>query len=154
MSDLESRLESFIDEAVGLRKRLKVLEQASHISEAQTLLATVTIIKEVNVISAVVPDQDIKGLREIGDWLKGKLSSVLLVLAIIKDGNPIVLSMVTPDLVNRGLHAGRIVQELSKILGGGGGGGPEMAQAGGKRRDKLGEALDKVSDIVTREVTR
>jgi alanyl-tRNA synthetase len=77
-----------------------------------------------------------------------------LVLAIIKDGNPIVLSMVTPDLVNRGLHAGRIVQELSKILGGGGGGGPEMAQAGGKRCDKLGEALDKVSDIVTREVTR
>lgn len=154
ISDLEGRLESFIDETVGLRKRLKGLEQASLVTEAQTLLATVTIIEEVNVISAVVPDQDIKGLREIGDWLKGKLSSVLLVLAIIKEGNPVVLCMVTPDLVKRGFHAGRIVQELSKVLGGGGGGGPEMAQAGGKRCDKLGEALGTVSDIVTREVAR
>ena len=62
--------------------------------------------------------------------------------------------MVTPDLVKRGLHAGRIVKKLSIMLEGGGGGGPEMAQAGGKRQDKLNEALKTVGDIVRREVTR
>ena len=90
----------------------------------------------------------------VGHWLKGKLESALLVLATIQDGSPVILSMVTSDLVKRGLHAGRIVKELSIILEGGGGGGPEMAQAGGKRRDKLDEAFKTVSDIVRREVTR
>jgi len=154
IAELEGRLESFIDEIASLRKKVKDFEQISLITEAQRLLARVTIIKGVNVISAVVPDQKIQGLREIGDWLKGELSSVLLVLATIKDGNPVVLSMVTSDLIKRGFHAGRIVQELSKILGGGGGGGPEMAQAGGKRPEKLGEAFDRVHDIVEREVSR
>jgi len=37
--------------------------------------------------------------------------------------------------------AGKIVREVAKVTGGGGGGKPNMAQAGGKDKSNLDEAL-------------
>jgi alanyl-tRNA synthetase len=54
---------------------------------------------------------------------------------------PQLLTMVTPDLVGLGYHAGNLVKVLAGIVGGGGGGRPEMAQAGGRDAAKLPEAI-------------
>jgi alanyl-tRNA synthetase len=53
-----------------------------------------------------------------------------------------LVAAVTPDLVAKGLHAGKLVKEAAARCGGGGGGRPDMAQAGGKDPSKLGEALE------------
>ncbi|MED5405721.1 MAG: DHHA1 domain-containing protein, partial [Chloroflexota bacterium] len=66
----------------------------------------------------------------------------------VVDGNPILVTMVTPDLVERGLHAGNIARDTAKVMGGGGGGRPEMAQAGGKQPEKIDEALGGVPALV------
>ena len=87
-------------------------------------------------------------MREMGDFLKNKLSSAVVVLAAVVDGSPILIGMVTPDLVARGLNAGNIVRDTAKVIGGGGGGRPEMAQAGGRNAAKLDEALNGVSQLV------
>ena len=76
----------------------------------------------------------------------------MLVLAMAQNSRPLLVSMVTPDLVSRGLHAGNIVRETAKKLGGGGGGRPESAQAGGRRLDALPQALADVVGLVEREV--
>ncbi|MGD9934403.1 MAG: DHHA1 domain-containing protein, partial [Dehalococcoidia bacterium] len=47
----------------------------------------------------------------------------------------------TPDLVERGIHAGNIVREVAKVAGGGGGGSPALAQAGAKDASRLDAAL-------------
>ena len=60
-----------------------------------------------------------------------------------------VVCMITPDLVERGLNASAIVKEIANIIGGGGGGRPESAQAGGKNPNKLKEALSIVHNIVS-----
>ena len=56
--------------------------------------------------------------------------------------------MVTPDLVEKGFDARDIARDAAKEIQGGGGGKPEVAQAGGKRAEKLDEALESVIDIV------
>ena len=71
-----------------------------------------------------------------------------MALAAVVDGNPILVTMVTPDLVARGLHAGNIARDTAKVMGGGGGGRPEMAQAGGKQPEKIDEALGGVPALV------
>ncbi|REJ33294.1 MAG: hypothetical protein DIU84_09010, partial [Bacillota bacterium] len=48
----------------------------------------------------------------------------------------------TPDLVARGVHAGKILGEVARAAGGGGGGRPDMAQAGGRDPARLDQALD------------
>ena len=149
---LEDRLDGFLSEMTALRRRVAQLERSSLRAEAQSLLAQVHVVNGVNVLAVKTSAAGVEALREMGDWFKAKLSSAVLVLALVQNGSPSLISMVTPDLVAKGLHAGNIVRETAKVLGGGGGGRAESGQAGGKRLDKLPEALAGVADIVRREV--
>jgi alanyl-tRNA synthetase len=60
-----------------------------------------------------------------------------------------LVASVSKDLTKR-FPAGRLVQEVAKMVGGGGGGRPDLAQAGGKDASKLDEALASVSSWVER----
>ncbi len=152
MGDLEDRLEGFISDMRVLKRKVEQLERKNLRMEAQGLLGQVREAKGVKVLAARTSAGSVESLREMGDWLKAKLESGVLVLAMAQNGRPLLVSMVTPDLVSRGLNAGSIVRETARKLGGGGGGRPESAQAGGRRLDNLPQALDEVVDLVEREV--
>ncbi|MNW19879.1 Alanine--tRNA ligase [compost metagenome] len=70
--------------------------------------------------------------------------------AVAEDKVNIVVS-VSPDLVKRGFHAGKLIKEIAAICGGGGGGRPDMAQAGGKDPSKLDEALKFAEELVAKQ---
>ena len=152
VADLEDRLEGFISDMRALRRQVAQLERKNLRMEAQGLLEQVRDAKGVKVLAARTSAGSVEALRDMGDWLKAKLGSGVLVLAMAQNGRPMLVSMVTPDLVARGLHAGNIVRETARQLGGGGGGRPESAQAGGRRLDLLPQALEGVVDLVEREV--
>ena len=150
VSDLEVRLDSFIQDNEELRRRLAALERTALRAEAEGLLGRVLDLQGVNVVVGRTSATSPEAMREMGDFLKAKLSSVALVLGSVIDGSPILVSMVTPDLVDRGLHAGNLARDAARVMGGGGGGRPEMAQAGGRDAGKLEEALQGVPDLVRR----
>ena len=52
------------------------------------------------------------------------------------------------NLLKKSEQCGKIIKEVSAILGGGGGGRPDMAQAGGKKPEMINSALEKVDEIV------
>jgi len=52
-----------------------------------------------------------------------------------------LVAVFSPEVMQKGLQAGKFIGEIAKICGGGGGGGPHIAQAGGKDPAKLTEAL-------------
>ena len=56
--------------------------------------------------------------------------------------------MISDDLVKTGLNASSVVREAAKSIKGGGGGQPFFAQAGGKNKDGLSEALDKIKETL------
>ena len=53
------------------------------------------------------------------------------------------------DLTGR-VHAGKIIGEMAKLVGGKGGGKPDMAQGGGSDAAKLDEALESVYRLIAR----
>ncbi len=148
VADLEARLDSFIEDTEQLKRRLAGLERDTLRSEAEELLGRVQDVGGVKVVAGRTSAAGAEAMREMGDFLKAKLSSVVVVLAAVVDGNPILVSMVTPDLVAKGLHAGNIARDTARVMGGGGGGQPEMAQAGGRQADKLDAALQGVPELV------
>ena len=114
----------------------------------ESLLGQVEEINGVKVLVARVASSRIEILREMADFIRDKLKSVILVLGTISEERPVFLAAVTPDLVSRGYDAGKIVREVAKVAGGGGGGKPNLAQAGGKHKEKLDEALRLVKSLV------
>jgi len=75
----------------------------------------------------------------------------VVVLGTVRNQRPLVIAAVTRDLAERGLHAGHLVREVAKVMGGGGGGRPTLAQAGGKDANKLDAALGTVPNIVRQQ---
>ena len=71
-------------------------------------------------------------------------------LGTVIDGRPSLLSIVTPDLIERGVRAGDLVRETASVIDGRGGGRPDLAEAGGKDATKLDDALAGVEAIVRR----
>ena len=84
----------------------------------------------------------------MGDQLKNKLGSGVVVLASAKDGKVSLLAMATDDAVKAGAHAGNIIKAAAAVCGGGGGGRPNMAQAGGKDATKIAEALETAKTVL------
>ena len=148
VADLEARLDNYMQETDDLRRRLASLERSLLRSEAEALLQRVADVDGVRVVSGRTSAHNADGMREMGDFLRDKLSSCVVTLGALADGSPILVTMVTPDLVERGLNAGNIARDAAKLMGGGGGGRPEMAQAGGRQPEKLDEALAAVPGLV------
>ena len=148
VADLEARLDSFIQENEDLRKQLEGFQKISLRGEAEELLSQIQEVDGVKVVAGRTSAGGPDGMREMADFLRDKLGSVVVALAAVVDGSPILITMVTPDLVERGLHAGNIARDTAKVMGGGGGGRPEMAQAGGKQPEKVDEALNGVPSLV------
>jgi len=122
--------------------------------EFEALLLVVQEVAGVKVLAGQVDVADVETLREMTDWGRNRLGSVVTVLGAVIDGKPNLVAAVTPDLVERGLKAGTLIQHVARVIGGGGGGRPTLAQAGGKDASKLGEALALVPGLVEQQVTK
>ena len=148
ISEAPEKVKSLIAELAAERKRSMTLEKKLSGGIVEDLLAKAEHIKGIPVIAADVPDTSMLVLREMGDTLRKRLKNAVIVLGTVTDGKPGFVAMVTPDLVGKGIHAGNIVKQVAEVTGGSGGGKADMAQAGGKDKNKMDEALKLVKIIV------
>ena len=128
-------------ETAELRRELARLE-------FETLLQRVQRVQGIPVLAARVQAADAETLREMTDWLRNRLGSVVIVLGAIIDEKPSFVAAITPDLVEKGLQAGTLIKRVARVVGGGGGGRPTLAQAGGRDPRRLDEALALVPQTV------
>jgi alanyl-tRNA synthetase len=117
-------------------------------ARAGDLLDQAVSVDGARVLSARVDVENKDDLRQMGDRIRDRLDSGVIVLGTVLDGQPRLLSMVTSDLVSRGVRAGDIVRKAAAIIDGRGGGRPELAEAGGKDSSKLDTALSSIPDFV------
>lgn len=148
LNEVEPRLESLLAENKELQKSLNKLQSQLARAQFSDLLSEVQQVQDVNVLAAQVEVAGADNLREMADWYRDKVGSGTAVLATVLNDKPVIIATVTDDLIKRGLHAGNLVREVAKIVGGGGGGRPNMAQAGGRDAAKLPQALDAVPGLV------
>ena len=134
------------------RKRALSLERELSRRIAEDLPGQAEQVSGVTVLAARVPALTMPILREMGDILRDRLKSAIVVLATVYNGKPNFLAMVTPDLIAKGVHAGDIINQVAKVTGGGGGGKAAMAQAGGKDAAKIDEALKSVKGIIASKI--
>jgi len=130
-----------------LEKQLQQAKKARATQGLDKLLSGTREINHIKVLSARVEAENVRSLRDLGDRLRDKIGSGVIVIGSRADGKALLLVLVTKDLTDR-LHAGNMIKQVARIVGGSGGGRPEMAQAGGPKPERLEEALEAVYDIV------
>jgi alanyl-tRNA synthetase len=148
LDEVPNKVGTLISELETEHKRALSLERELSRRMAGDLVDQVEQLNGVTVLVAKVPALSMPSLREMGDILRDKLESAIVVLATVYNGKPNFLAMVTPDLIARGFHAGNIINQVAKVADGGGGGKAAMAQAGGKNPAKVDEALRIVRKLV------
>ena len=151
LDEVPNKVKTLISELEAERKRVFSLERELSRRIAEDLLGQAEQVRSVTVLAAKVPALTMPILREMGDILRDRLKSAIVVLATVYNGKPNFLAMVTPDLIAKGFHAGDIINQVAMVTGGGGGGKAAMAQAGGKDAAKIDEALKLVKSIIARK---
>ncbi len=147
-NELVDRAENLTEELKEKEKEIESLKAKMALSILDEIVDSKIDIEGINIIAYNVGNMDMNSLRNLGDKIKNKLGTGVIVLSSVYNDKLFFVSMVTKDLVKRGIHAGNIIKEVAKVTGGGGGGRPDMAQAGGKDIEKIDEALDMVQNIV------
>jgi alanyl-tRNA synthetase len=108
-------------------------------------------VKGIKVVALQADGVDHKGLREMGDGIKDKIKSGIVLVGGAHEEKITLVLMVTKDLVAR-LRADDLIQGIAEIIGGKGGGNPSLARAGSDKVEKLADALQAIYKIVEKRV--
>jgi alanyl-tRNA synthetase len=146
LAEFDKRLDALLTQQKELEKQIDGFrrKQAAHL--ASTLMQK---IKTLNVAPAIlepVPGANGDELQAIADALKGQFKGVV-VLAGATPGNVALVATVSPEFVDK-VSAGQFIQTIAPIVAGKGGGRPEAARGAGKDPTKIGEALDRVKEML------
>ncbi len=148
-AELPQRVAKLSEEAKKLQREISQLK-AKMVSGGEAQGDLSQLIREVKGIKVITLETDLsdpKDLRNLGDELKVKMGSGLVLIGSKSEGKALIMVMVTKDLTGK-YNAGKLVGELAPIIGGRGGGGPDMAQAGGNQPEKLAETFKKLEDLL------
>ena len=147
-NELPAKIEQTVGELRTMTKKIDKLNSRVASMQMVDLLNVSRDVKGVNVVATKLEDATAEVLRTMGDSIKEKAPNMVAVLSAVNDGKVSLLCVCGADAVKKGAHAGKIIKEVAKMVGGGGGGRPDSATAGGKQPEKLEEALEAVNNIV------
>lgn len=128
----------------NLEREIETLRAKLAESKTSEILATAKTVEDFRVVSSEVKGLDRKQLRALADSLKNQLGSGVVFLGSSIDGKAALICGVTKDLAGSRVHAGKLLGEAAKLVGGKGGGRPDMAEGGGPDTSTIGTAVEHV----------
>jgi len=146
---ITDRVTQLLSKVKALTRELEELKLKGGTIDIGKIVEEAPDISGVKLVCHQVDGADAKILRELGDRLRSRLGSGVVVLGSKNKKKALILVMVTKDLTER-VHAGDLVKVLSRFVGGGGGGRPDMAQAGGPDTKGLEKALSQAPELVAK----
>ena len=145
---LPEKAAAMAEEVRNLKKELAEIKAEEMSKDAGSFLDDAKEINGIRLVAKQFEDYDIGDLRNLSDNIKASNKNVAMVFASVSGGKVTFLVSLTDDLVEKGLHAGKMIKEIAKAAGGGGGGKADMAQAGAKDPSKVGDAFAKAEELL------
>ena len=141
VEEIPFKVESLQDEVADLKKELVSLRASQALSTFNQHLSNIQSMNDIHVMALDVPNSNVDTLRTLADKFREKYpQNGIAVLT----SNGMIISVVTEDLVKRGLKAGDIITSI----GGRGGGRPNLAQGSLPDPSLMNEAMAKVQKMV------
>ena len=146
--DLRATIEKSINENSNLKKEVESFRQ-QRVEELKTRLVNeARDVNGIKVVSAILPIAANSAKDLVFKVREAIPENLVCVIGSIANDKPMLSVMLSENMVkDHGLNAGKIVREAAKLIKGGGGGQPHYAQAGGKDKDGISAAVDKVIEL-------
>jgi alanyl-tRNA synthetase len=140
--DVPQLAAQMVEEHKELNRRIRALEELAAAAEAEKLLATA----RDGVISAIFDGRDAESLKKLAQALIAHPQTIALLASRDHDTARLVFAR-SADAVG---DMNTLMREACALLDGRGGGKPEIAQGGGKRVERLQEALTHALTLLNR----
>lgn len=150
--ELVSKIEGLQQALKAKDKEIEQLKIKMASILADSLINSAISLDGIRVVVSKIEDYDSEALKALGDILKDKLKTAVVVLASSTLEKAIFVGMATKDVVQKGINMGAVIKEACKVSEGNGGGRPDIAQGTGKNPSKVKEALDKAIEVVKEQL--
>jgi len=151
-AQIPEMVEKLSEEKRQLEKEVQSLRSKAALAGISDLLAQAEEVEGISVLAKEIEVDSADTLRDIGHSVREQITSGIAWLAATMDEKSSLLCVVSDDLIERGIKAGEMVNEVAMLADGRGGGKPNMAQAGIKTPEKLPIALAAASKIVRKKL--
>ena len=146
------KIEHLLAEVKALQSENESLKSKAAKDALGDVMNQVVEVNGMKVLATKVDGVDMNGLRDLGDQLKEKIGEGIVVIASNVDGKVNLMATATDAAMKAGAHAGNLIKEIAKLVGGGGGGRPNMAQAGGKNPEGIDDAIAKAKEVAAAQL--
>ncbi len=146
-SDVAERVEKLLAQQRQMEKELESLKTSAAGRRSADLFDQSAEIDGVRILVAQIEADNPKILREMNDKFKERFSKGVAVFGAVLGEKVFLLAGVSAELTST-LHAGNLIKDIVREVGGSGGGRPDMAQAGGNRPEKLKDALNLAEKLI------
>ncbi len=151
--DVPSHVEKLLSQQKEMQGEIDRIHELEARADAQKLIMMAHKVGDVSFVSGRAHAKDMEELRTIADQVSEKLENGIVALAAVSEDNKVFLVVKADQVaVSKGVHAGKIIKEAAKLVGGGGGGRPEMAQAGGRNPENLPKYFEKVEEVIKAQI--
>lgn len=152
-ADVVKKITAMQEECKALAKENDALKAKMAKAAAGDMMSAAEEVNGVKILVSRLTDVDMNGMRDLGDEAKQKLGEAIVVFAAENGGKVNLMATATDGAVTKGAHAGNLIKEIAKLVGGGGGGRPNMAQAGGKNPAGIEEALKRAKEAAKEQIS-
>ena len=146
-SECGKKAETLVTQVKELEKEIHGMKSKMAAGSMDDLIAKAEVVNGVKVLVERLEGIDGEGLREFGDKLRDKMGDCLIMLETVVEDKVVLLSMASKNVLAKGAHAGNLLKEAAKTVGGSGGGRPDMAQGGIKDISKADELIKVAKDL-------
>jgi len=128
---------------IKLKEQVKTLK--NELQEALSSTKKELNAAEVNGVTVIVDEVEVGDIKSLIDEAKNRYENVAIML-FQKKGEKVLLAAGSK---NTPVKAGDWIKSIAPIVGGGGGGRPDFAQAGGKKPEKITEAVEEAKTYLS-----
>lgn len=149
-SELPEKCTAVANELREQSKEIDRLNSKLAGSQLADLFAGAKEINGIKIVSAMLSDMKPETLRSLGDQIRDREANVIAMLAGVNGENDGYFYCVcSKSAMEKGAHAGKLIQRISAITGGKGGGRPDTAMGGIGKSYMVDEALGKLPQIAS-----
>jgi alanyl-tRNA synthetase len=136
---LARRAEDLLGEIKALERKNQEAALRGVLGNVRRQIENAVGINGLALVTDVLGEASRDMLRQLGDRIKAAEKNAVILLGALEDGQIILTGMASDEAVKNGAHAGNLVRDVAKAIGGSGGGRPAIGQGGSKETDRLSE---------------